>query len=181
MHRDLHKNDKPLVRVGPNFLVTKNDPSVVKIISGTDHRWARDPYYITGKFNPHHDNLFSRLDPKDHEAAKSRTIAAYGGRETPDLEVGVDSLIKTLIHTIGTRYAIPTEGSPVPPLLDLYKTSDYFTLDVITRLAFGKEFGYLSEGRTITISWAAFMIYGLRCRCVRMFPGYGMLSSRRSF
>lgn len=33
----------------------------------------------------------------------------------------------------------------MPPLLDLYKTSGYFTLDVITRLAFGKEFGYLSE------------------------------------
>lgn len=151
VHRSLHKDSRgtsePFVRVGPNELVT-NNPDVVKIISGTDERWRRDPFYITGRFNPYHDNLFSRLDPGEHRLAKSRTIAAYSGRETPDLEVGVDDVVKTLLSTMQGRYTTavnsPSEDSClVPPSLDLGKTSCYFTLDVITRLAFGQETGFL--------------------------------------
>lgn len=144
VHRDLHKDRGPLVRVGPNELVT-DDPEVMRRINGTSSTWHRDPFYVTGKFNPYHDDLFSLLDPKDHKMAKSRTISAYSGRETPDLEAGINGILNTLIEVIGTRYATPTEDSPVTPLLDLYPTSNYFTLDVITRLAFGKEFGYLRE------------------------------------
>jgi hypothetical protein len=144
VHRSLHKDLGPLVRIGPNEVVT-NDPKVIKKISGIDESWVRDPFYITGKFNPYHDNLFSRLDPKEHKWAKSRTIAAYSGNETPDLEVGVNDLLKTLIDKIETKYATSTAELPTPPLLDLGKISCYFTIDVITRLAFGKEFGYLSE------------------------------------
>lgn len=144
VHRELHKTRGPLVRVGPNEIVT-DDPDVMRRINSTSSTWHRDPFYITGKFNPYHDDLFSLLDPQDHKAAKSRTISAYSGRETPDLEAGINGVVKTLIEVIGTRYATPTADSPVTPLLDLYHTSSYFTLDVITRLAFGKEFGYLRE------------------------------------
>lgn len=144
VHRELHKSRGPLVRVGPNEIVT-DDPEVMKMINGTNSTWHRDPFYITGRFNPYHDDLFSRLDPQDHKAAKSRTISAYSGRETPDLEAGINGILKTLMEVIETRYATRTTDSPAPPLLDLYLTSSYFTLDVITRLAFGKEFGYLRE------------------------------------
>ncbi|THY81676.1 putative P450 monooxygenase [Aureobasidium pullulans] len=144
IHKHLHKDLGPLVRIGPNEVVT-NDPGTIKKISGTDERWARDPFYLTGKFNPYHDNLFSRLDPKEHKWAKSRTLAAYSGRETPDLEVGVNNLIETLIAKIASKYAAPTANSQTACFLDLGKTSCYFTLDVITRLAFGREFGYLEH------------------------------------
>lgn len=144
VHRELHKTRGPLVRVGPNEIVT-DDPEMMRRINSTSSKWNRDPFYITGKFNPYHDNLFSRLDHQEHKAAKSRTISAYSGRETPDLEAGINRIVQTLIEVIGSKYATATAGSPVPPFLDLYHTSSYFTLDVITRLAFGKEFGYLSE------------------------------------
>ncbi|OHW97442.1 pisatin demethylase [Colletotrichum incanum] len=144
VHRSLHKSKGSLIRVGPNEVVT-NDPKLVRKISGTDERWARDPFYITGKFNPYHDNMFSILNPREHQMAKSRRLAAYSGRETPDLEIGMDGLVKTLIHMIEARYTSPIKDSQGPPLLDLGRTSCYFTLDVITRLAFGKEFGYLDS------------------------------------
>lgn len=144
IHRELHKTRGPLVRVGPNELVS-DDPDVMRMINGTNSTWHRDPFYITGKFNPYHDDLFSLLDPLEHKRAKSRTISAYSGRETPDLEEGINSVLKTLLDVLEKRYATVTAGSPVPPLLDLGYTSNYFTLDVITRLAFGKEFGYLMD------------------------------------
>ncbi|THY39203.1 hypothetical protein D6C98_10096 [Aureobasidium pullulans] len=97
IHKHLHKDLGPLVRIGPN------------------------------------------------EVAKSRTLAAYSGRETPDLEVGVNNLIETLIAKIASKYAAPTANSQTACFLDLGKTSCYFTLDVITRLAFRREFGYLEH------------------------------------
>ncbi|EME40284.1 hypothetical protein DOTSEDRAFT_91489 [Dothistroma septosporum NZE10] len=144
VHRDLHKKHGPLVRVGPNSIVT-NDPNVIRKITGVNEGWHRDSYYKTGKFNPYHDNLFSRLSPKEHTWAKSRTIAAYSGRETPDLEIGVNELVKTLLEKIENGYANHADALPTLPLMNLGKTSNYFTIDVITRLAFGEAFGYLSE------------------------------------
>lgn len=144
IHRELHKGRGPLVRVGPNELVS-DDAAVMRMVNGTNSTWHRDPFYITGKFNPYHDDLFSLLDPQEHKRAKSRTISAYSGRETPDLEDGINSVLETLLYVLENKYATATANSPVPPLLDLGHISNYFTLDAITRIAFGKEFGYLRE------------------------------------
>jgi hypothetical protein len=144
VHRDLHKNRGPLVRVGPNELIS-DDPDVMKRINGTSSTWHRDPFYITGKFNPYHENLFSLLDPQEHKQAKSRTISAYSGREIADIQEGVNDVLQTLLDVIETRYTTATPGSPLPPLLDLGHISNYFTLDVITRLAFSKEVGYVRD------------------------------------
>lgn len=132
------------MRVGPNSVVT-NDPNVIRRITGVKEGWHRDSYYKAGKFNPYHDNLFSRLSPKEHTWAKSRTIAAYSGRETPDLEIGVNELVETLLERIENGYANHVDSLPTLPLMNLGKISNYFTIDVITRLAFGEAFGYLSE------------------------------------
>lgn len=89
--------------------------------------------------------MFSLLDPKIHAKAKARTVSAYSGRETPDLEQGVNGQIKSLVEIIRQRYATAAPNSPTARHLDLGKTSCYFTMDVITRLAFGKEWGYIKD------------------------------------
>ncbi|KAG4436051.1 Cytochrome P450 monooxygenase aba1 [Cadophora sp. M221] len=145
VHRELNKKHGPLVRIGPNELMT-DDPDILKRVSSTRSSYPRDHWYVTGRFNPYHDNMFSVLDPKTHTKFKSRTISAYSGRETPDLEIGVDSQIKTLINLLEQKYAVKAASSPtVMPLLNLGAASCFFTLDVITRLAFGQEFNYLKD------------------------------------
>lgn len=148
VHRELHrKHGASLVRIGPNELMT-DDIDLLQKISSTRSNFPRDTWYQQGKFNPYIDNMFSVLEPKTHTEFKTRRIAAYSGRENPDLEVGVDAQTRNLVDLLRNKYAAGVkEGDSAnhAPLLDLGKTSNYFTLDVITRLAFGSPFGYLAD------------------------------------
>lgn len=146
VHRELHrKHQSPLVRIGPNELMT-DDPDVLKHMSAARSGYARDTWYITGRFNPYHDNMFTVLQPKEHTQFKSRTLHAYSGREMPEFEAGVDDQVRTFVDTLHRKYAAPAPGRPGEgALLDLGPISCYFTMDVITRLGFGQEFGYLKS------------------------------------
>lgn len=136
VHRGLHQKHK-LLRIGPNELLT-DDPDIVRKISSARSGYNRDSWYITGRFNPYHDNMFTVLQSNAHTKFKSRTLHAYSGREIPDLEIGVNQQVATLLRVMRDNYA--RKGR----LLDLGQLSCYFTMDVITRLAFGNEFGYLA-------------------------------------
>ncbi|KAL8391490.1 hypothetical protein RB595_010203 [Gaeumannomyces hyphopodioides] len=141
VHRELnrkHKQRGPLVRIGPNELMT-DDVEILRRVSAARSGYERDTWYTTGRFNPYYDNMFTVLQPAAHTRFKSRTLHAYSGREMPDFEAGVDSQVHTLVGTLRRRYA----GTDA--LLDLGPISTYFTMDVITRLGFGKEFGYLAS------------------------------------
>lgn len=146
VHRDLHRKYGPLVRIGPNDLMT-DDPEIIKKISSARSSYHRGGWYETGRFNPYHDNMFSLLEPTAHSKAKARTAATYGGRDIPAIEVGVDDQVKTLVDLLREKYALSssTAKDTPQPLLDLGPLSCYFTMDVITRLAFGQEFGYLKN------------------------------------
>lgn len=61
------------------------------------------------------------------------------GREILDMEVGVDEQLGTLLSVMRDRYARPGQH------LELAEVTAFFTMDVITRLAFGEAFGYLSQ------------------------------------
>jgi hypothetical protein len=143
VHRDLHKKYGPLVRIGPNEILT-DDPEIIKKTSSTHSLYKRSSWYLTGRFNPYHDNLFTILEPDAHKKAKARSLAAYSGRETPGLEHGINDQVKTMLDVLRKRY-LTTSPEKDQPLLDLGPISCYFTMDVITRLAFGQEVGYLKD------------------------------------
>ncbi|KAL8351285.1 hypothetical protein RB598_006187 [Gaeumannomyces tritici] len=140
VHRELnrrHKQRGPLVRIGPNELMT-DDVEILRRVSAARSGYERDTWYTTGRFNPYYDNMFTVLQPAAHTRFKSRTVHAYSGREMPDFEAGVDGQVRTLVDAMRRGYA--RTGA----LLDLGPISTYFTMDVITRLGFGQEFGYLA-------------------------------------
>lgn len=143
VHRELHKKYGPLVRIGPNYIIT-DEPDVIKSISSARSAYHRDGWYSTGRFNPYRDNLFTKLEPSVHSKAKLRLSGSYNGRETNNLEPNVDEQVQNLIGLLHRKYAVSSEDLS-RPLLDLGPTSNYFTLDVITKVAFGQEFGYLRE------------------------------------
>lgn len=146
VHRELHRKHKSsLVRIGPNELIT-DDPEIIKRMSAARSGYERDTWYITGRFNPYHDNMFTVLKPKEHTQFKSRTLHAYSGREMPEFEAGIDDQVRTFVDKLQSKYAFPAKGRPGQgTLLDLGPISCYFTMDVITRLGFGQEFGYLKS------------------------------------
>ncbi|KAI7774803.1 hypothetical protein LA080_007773 [Diaporthe eres] len=127
-----------MVRVGPNELIT-GDAEIIRKINKERSGYNRSAWYNGGRINPYYDNMFSTQQPTAHTKYKSRVGHGYTGREILDMEVGVDEQLGILLSVIRDRYARTGRH------LELAEVTAFFTMDVITRLAFGEAFGYLSQ------------------------------------
>ncbi|KAH8883297.1 cytochrome P450 [Thozetella sp. PMI_491] len=134
-----------LVRVGPNYLVT-DDPDVLRKMAAARTKYRRDDWFSAIKFDPKMDNMISLLDTAEHDTLKAKVARGYSGRENPDLEASVDSELIRLVDLIRRKYVSVGDNSP---RFDFAMISRCFTMDVITRLGYGKAFGHLDEGTDV--------------------------------
>ncbi|KAK1657049.1 cytochrome P450 [Colletotrichum godetiae] len=138
-----------LVRVGPNDLVT-SDPDLMKRMLGVRTKYTRSDWYNAMRLDPRHDNVLSTRDDAVHTRLRSQmaggvdlygllTIATkYSGKEVVELEAKIDESVLRLMSMIDT-YASQDKR------FDFGLKAQYFTLDVISDLAFGKPFGDLAS------------------------------------
>ncbi|TVY80948.1 Cytochrome P450 monooxygenase [Lachnellula suecica] len=148
MHRDFKTvNEKygPLARIGPNELMC-SDADTMRRIAGVRSKYTRGGFYEAMKFNPVQDNLLSTRDENVHFELKAKTAAGYSGKEVTNLEPAIDAQVASLILLIERKY-LSTTDSHRP--LDFARIAQFFTLDVITALAFGDAFGYLESDEDV--------------------------------
>ncbi|KAK3385839.1 cytochrome P450 [Podospora didyma] len=136
-------NDKygSLVRIGPNELVT-GDPEILRRMMAIHSPYTKGPWYDAMRFDPTRDNLLSMRDEAAHTALRAKMAAGYSGKENLSMEGTVDGQIQKLVDLIETKY-ISTSKEYKP--MDLAQKVQYFTLDVISDLAFGQAFGFLEQ------------------------------------
>lgn len=140
-YKDLNKTYKsPLVRIGPNDLIT-DDLDLIRRMSSARSKYGRSSWYVPSRINPYDSSLFNIVDTKEHDKLKAKMSFGYGGKENPDLERGIDEQLVELVRLVRTKYI--SAGAVLKPL-DVAKTAQFFTLDSITRVAYGKAFGYLT-------------------------------------
>ncbi|KAF5679158.1 cytochrome P450 monooxygenase [Fusarium heterosporum] len=123
-----------LVRVGPNELVT-DDAQLLRRMMAARSSYTRGPY-----------NLFSTRDEHAHKKLRNKMAAGYSGKENPSLEWSVDAQISNLVTLLEIRY-LSTEKEYRP--VDFAEKAQFFTLDVISDLAFGEAFGYLEKDEDV--------------------------------
>lgn len=128
-----------LVRVGPNDLLT-DDAEVIRRMNSARSPYKRSNWYTALRMNPYHEGLFSILDTNAHGKLKAQLSFGYGGKENPDIENGIDEQLKNMSDLIRRKYI--SDDKNFRPM-DMAATAQYFTLDTITRIAYGKEFGHL--------------------------------------
>ncbi|KAI1131564.1 cytochrome P450 [Nemania abortiva] len=132
----------PLVRVGPNQVST-DDPETIRRMASAKNPYPRSNWYDGTRIHADSDSMFTMVDPVLHDKRKAKTAPGYSGRETPGLESAIDEQIENLISLIRRKYIRkPGASSKLVPL-DIGKAYSYFTLDIISRIALGKEFGCL--------------------------------------
>ncbi|KAI1445272.1 BcABA1, cytochrome P450 monooxygenase [Annulohypoxylon stygium] len=163
VYRDMYKKYGPLFRVGPNELST-DDPEVIRRINATRHSYGRDPWYVAARFDPYHDNVFTLLEAGPHDKFKAKIAGAYGGRETPALEPGINDQINSLLDLLRRKYISNDDTGEYHPV-DFAELISFYTVDVITRSAFGEEFGCLKTDSdvhgflaSVKESWASIAI-----------------------
>jgi hypothetical protein len=141
IYYNVNKKYGPLARIGPNDLMT-DDPEIIRRMSSARSQYMRGVWYKSLKLNPYEDSIFSLRDTPEHDKMKAKVAAAYGGKENLLLESGLDSQITNFIHHIRAKY-LSTDSTVVP--FDFGRASQYLTLDLISKVAYGEEFGFVAS------------------------------------
>lgn len=94
------------------------------------------------RLDPYVDNLLSEMSVQVHDTRRAKMSAAYSGKENPFLEADIDYCVESFVNLIRTKYL--STNNDVKPM-DFGKKAQFFTLDVITNISYGKAFGYLEQ------------------------------------
>lgn len=86
--------------------------------------------------------MFSERREDKHDELRKKMMAGYAGRENPRLESDIDERMRDLITLIEHKY-VCTDKEPARQM-DFGQKAEFFTVDVITALAFGQPFGNLT-------------------------------------
>ena len=85
--------------------------------------------------------MFSEQREEQHDELRKKLAAGYAGKENPGMENEIDERIRDLISLIERKY-VSTDEEPGRQM-DFGQIAQFFTLDVISGLAFGQPFGDL--------------------------------------
>ncbi|KAI0449061.1 cytochrome P450 [Xylaria acuta] len=135
----------PLVRVGPDMLMTDDD-GIMRQINSVRAGYKRSSWYHSFRVNPYEENMISTTDDAFHTFIKSSTNGGYSLRDIPAIESSInDSLeeLKTLLRTI----YLSTDDDPRPA--DWANVAEYFTLDALSKVSYGKSFGCIKANQDV--------------------------------
>ena len=141
---DLTRQYGPLVRLSPNRLLV-SDPDVLRRMSDRQSPYIRDAFYLGGRMVPGEDNVFSTVDEELHMVKRKKMVAGYAGKENPMLEQDIDDCVRDLIQLIDTKY-VSTPSERIVQM-DLARKIQYFTTDVISKLAMDNKFHDLRDDK----------------------------------
>ncbi|KAJ4415067.1 hypothetical protein N0V85_002873 [Neurospora sp. IMI 360204] len=139
---EFHKKYGPVARVSPDMVLT-SDPELVKRAMNVRTNYTRSDWYGVLRFDPGKDNVVSQRDDVLHNKLRAKMAAGYSGREVDALEPRVDKNIQEFIRLLDTKYI--SQGQA----FDFARKVQYFTLDIISDIAYGKPFGYLREDKDL--------------------------------
>ncbi|EME82347.1 uncharacterized protein MYCFIDRAFT_59503 [Pseudocercospora fijiensis CIRAD86] len=121
-------------RIGHDLVVT-DDADLIMRMNAPASKWTRSGWYDAMRMDPRRDSVFSARDEKLHAELKSKEAGAYNGRDIASLEPDMEARIGDLIELLRKH-----EGTSV----DFASVARYFTLDVLSTLAFGRPFGFMA-------------------------------------
>ncbi|KAI7543561.1 putative P450 monooxygenase [Hortaea werneckii] len=122
-------------RIGPTLLIT-DDADVVRHMNAPASQWRRSGWYDGMRLDPRLDSVFSTRDEKHHAELRAKESGGYNGRDIATLEPDIDSRINDVLALIRDRYSNRKT-------MDIALISRFFTLDVLSTIAFGRPFGFM--------------------------------------
>ncbi|KAI0120436.1 cytochrome P450 [Hypoxylon sp. NC0597] len=131
-----------LIRIGPSELLT-DDPEVLRRLSGAKSKYWKSDWYMGARLNPYHPTMFMMPDPILHDKVKAQLWPGYSGRDNPSVEFDIDIQINSFVDLIRRKYITTSDIGGYRPL-NLARAVSFFTLDVISKLSLGQEFGCLT-------------------------------------
>ncbi|KAJ9500512.1 hypothetical protein LTR96_000789 [Exophiala xenobiotica] len=130
------------VRIGPDYIVT-DDPVIQKYMAAPRSPFVRGRWFKGMKFDTRKDNVLSMSDEKAHAELRAKLMPGYTGNEVPTLESDIDARVVELLNLIQRDYVDKNEA------MDFAVLAGYFTLDILTQIAFGQALGFLIKNEDL--------------------------------
>lgn len=125
------------------MLIT-TDADLIRRMSAVRSPFTRGSWYSCLKLHPERENIVSLVDERLHADLRNRMTAGYAGKENQHLEDDVDEQLLKFFALINEKHiARPEDG--VFRTVDLSRITSFFTLDTISKIAFGQTFGFLER------------------------------------
>ncbi|KAJ3498896.1 hypothetical protein NLG97_g770 [Lecanicillium saksenae] len=120
---DVNKTYGSVARIGPNHLLT-SDPVLIRQILAVGSKWRRGPWFDALRIDPRVSNIVAERDNQDIQG----------------LEAAVDERVAEFTERIDERWV---SGPRSTKAFDIAKRIQFFTIDTITQLCFGKPMGFV--------------------------------------
>ncbi|KAK1066759.1 hypothetical protein LTR74_006969 [Friedmanniomyces endolithicus] len=121
-----------------------NPAELFRRMSAVRSPFTRGRWYAALKLHPDRDNITSYVDEHKHAAIRTRMAPGYSGKENVHLEADVDEQLLKFLDLVSSKYVAQPEQD-IFRTVDLSQMTSYFTLDVISKVAFGQTFGFLDN------------------------------------
>ncbi|PWN86514.1 cytochrome P450 [Acaromyces ingoldii] len=132
----LHDDYGAYVRIGRNHVMTA-DPAAVNVLYGHSSKWTKSGFYHLFRLGPP-KGIMSETDVKKHAALRRASSSAYSISALLELEVSVDIMVEKLFRQLD---GFVERKQPWNAGLWL----QWFAMDVVGDLAFGKNFGLIEK------------------------------------
>ncbi|KAK3071492.1 hypothetical protein LTR53_008537 [Teratosphaeriaceae sp. CCFEE 6253] len=139
----INRKHGPTARIAPAMLIT-SDPDLFRRMSAVRSPFTRGYWYTALKLHPDRDNITSYVDEQKHADVRTRMTPGYAGKENVHLEGDVDEQLLKYLDLVSSQYVAKPEQD-IFRTVDLSRVTSYFTLDVISKVAFGQTFGFLDH------------------------------------
>lgn len=114
-----------------------SDPELTRKILGVSSKYIRAPWFDALRIDPHVSNIVSERDPKRHHHLRYQFSTGLAGTGS-NIETQIDDHICRWLERI-RDLGLSHQGSPIA--FDIGKSIQYLTVDVISHLCLGEEFG----------------------------------------
>ncbi|KAF2174256.1 hypothetical protein M409DRAFT_16520 [Zasmidium cellare ATCC 36951] len=131
-----------LVRVGPNQLIT-GDAEQWRKMGSIRSSYTRSNFFEAARFRRGEDSVLSMRDEKAHTDLRAKLGPGYSGKEVPGVEAIIDKSVTEFVELVQQYVSTREVFRP----MDLSEKVNFFTLDVISALAFGEPFDNLRDDK----------------------------------
>lgn len=146
IHADLVKKHKhPFIRIAPDILMT-DDPTVHRHMNGAQAGYVKAPWYSSLRTDAYTHSMFSARDVAFHDDVKAKVSPGYTGRDVPGMEAEIDEGLEKLKDLIRREY-LSAPGTT--KAVDFTNVPTFFSLDSLSKMAFGEAFGYMAANSDI--------------------------------
>ncbi|KAI0601996.1 pisatin demethylase [Biscogniauxia sp. FL1348] len=133
----------PLVRIGPNSVIT-TDVKHVQAMEAPKSLYRKGPWYDTFRFQKGKYHSFCTVDETRHAALRTKVGPGYSGSIL--VERAIDRQLNRLFDLIDRQFL---SGDDTYKPVDFAILTQFFAIDTVGDMTYGKPFGFLDEGKDI--------------------------------